>query len=184
MNKRNYIKELLLKVDSKEYSAFKEFFDLYYNSVMQVALLFCTNEDAEEVTNDVFLQIWDRDIQLHTKNNLNNFLFVITKNKCLNVLRKKKINVTNIETILNDYQTLATPFEDLIFREIEEKINQAIENLPPKCKEAYMLVKVDGLKTREAAQKLSISEKTVEKHTRNAKKALWATLKRYQYNWY
>ena len=134
-------------------------------------------EAAEEITNDVFMEIWQRRHLLSKVNLPEIYLFVCAKNKAFQYLKKKSLTfqpldqVQDIECVLE-----IDPYELLISSEMLRQINAAIAGLPPKCRMIFRLVKENNLKYREVAELLDISEKTVENQIAIALKKLTSSI--------
>jgi RNA polymerase sigma-70 factor (family 1) len=128
---------------------------------------------AEEIVSDVFVKVWQKKADILLIEKLKIFLFVAVRNQCYNYLRKHSLwNVTvspdNVAILSNAYN----PEEDMAFRELQHRLNQAVEQLPDQCKQVFKLVKEDGLKYKEVAVILGISPRTVETQLFRAVKKL------------
>lgn len=120
-------------------------------------------EAAEELTNDVFVQVWQNRKKLNAVDNPEVYLFVCAKNAAIAYLKSIKAPATSIEDLPQfDLQIERTQEDMLISSEMVARINIAIRQLPPKCKLIFLLVKEDNLKYREVADILGLSTKTVE----------------------
>lgn len=96
--------------------------------------------------------------------NLKVYLYVAARNTAFNYLDKQKRSPTNsIDDVDAEFISIYfDPEQLLVTADMLALIQRAIENLPPKCKLIFKLVKEDGLKYREVAEILSLSVKTVE----------------------
>jgi RNA polymerase sigma-70 factor (ECF subfamily) len=123
-------------------------------------------EIAEEIVSDVYVKIWNNRSHLEEIINLKSYLFICVRNGCLSHLRKVKNEKIIYTDSVNEYSFLPVegPEDSLIEKEIIEQIYAAIETLPCKCKLAFTLAKINGLKYREIAEVLDITEKTVNNH--------------------
>ncbi|MFC0771772.1 RNA polymerase sigma factor [Terrimonas alba] len=120
-------------------------------------------EVAEELTNDVFVQIWQSRKKIGNVENPEVYLFVCARNIAFTYLKSIKAPVTSIEDIQQfDLHIERTPEDMLVSSEMVARINAAIRQLPPKCKLTFLLVKENNLKYREVAEILGLSVKTVE----------------------
>lgn len=142
-------------------------------------LLFATGflrnkEIAEEIVSDVYLKIWNNRLELENINNLKSYLFISVKNGCLSHLRKTKNEKVISFDEFSDFCFLPVegPESDIIDKETLSLVYKAIEKLPPKCKLAFTLAKINGLKYKEIAEVMNISEKTVNNHLVNAVKKI------------
>jgi len=163
LNDHNY-KSLIAHGDQRKFSQLME---LTSEELLWFAIGFLKNKEiAEEIVSDVFVNIWNKRADLEKIINLKSYLFICVRNGCLSHLRKvKNEKIMSIESV-NEYSFLPVedPEDSLIEKEIIEQIYAAIETLPCKCKLAFTLAKINGLKYREIAEVLEISEKTVNNH--------------------
>lgn len=121
-------------------------------------------EPAEEIVNDVFLNLWKKRDNLSGIDNLEVYLYVSVKNLSLNYLRNDHYpHTVGIEGYCEQYiQFNADPETLLLSSEAVQRVRAAIDKLPPRCKLIFSLIKEDGLKYKDVAQLLEISVKTVE----------------------
>lgn len=155
--------------------ALEELHKIFFDHLFQWAMAIVHSKPmAEEIVEDVFLRIWNQRLQITEVNNLKSYLYTITRNISLDYLRKSsgKRSYSLEEVSLPLLMVESTPEDLMISAEIIKKINLAINDLPPKCKLIFKLIKVDGLKYREAADVLNINLKTVEAQMRIALKKL------------
>lgn len=144
---------------------FKELLDLYFVRLKRFAISFLKEDElAEEVVMDVFLKLWEKRDKLDSIDNLTTYLFVSVRNTCHNFLRQEKKRFTdsldNAEVELARYE--ATPEDDLISEEMLEKLNNIVDDLPPKCKMVFKMLREEGLSRKETAKVLGISANTVD----------------------
>lgn len=159
------IHALQIQMSSGDEKAFKLLYDHYVERLFQFAFAIVhSRETAEEIIEDVFIQVWKKREKLKHIETFSLYLYVATKNISLNYLRsQRKATTIDLESVsLPQYTLYITPADIVITRETLNKINHAINDLPPKCKMIFKLVKEDGLKYREVAELLNISIKTVE----------------------
>ena len=123
-----------------------------------------SSEDAEEVVSDFFIVLWQRRALLRNIENPKLYFFISVKNTAFNKLAAKKRRVL---PLTEEWQTslksvFFNPQELLLSAEIVKKIMTAVNDLPPKCKIIFKLIKEEDLKYAEVARLLDISVKTVE----------------------
>jgi RNA polymerase sigma-70 factor (family 1) len=160
-------------------SSFEKIYTAYYNKLFRLSLSIVKSEEvAEEVYDDVMLNIWERRKQLSEINNFTVYLYVSIKNASLRYLsRSSKISNVDINDLTIEIEDMSpTAHEQLIALEFTDKINTTIANLSPQCKLVFKLVKEDGLKYKEVAEILDISIKNVEYHMGNALKKISNTI--------
>lgn len=123
-------------------------------------------EAAEEIVNDVFLYLWKRREQSGDIKNLEAYLYIATKNLSLNYLRDNHF-LHVVDKDINEYigqyiKLEVTPGSMMESAETVRQLQTAIDELPPRCKLIFKLIKEDGLKYKDVAALLNISVKTVE----------------------
>jgi RNA polymerase sigma-70 factor (family 1) len=123
-----------------------------------------SNEDAEEVVSDFFIGIWLHRKTLTRPSSPLLYFFTGVKNTALNRLKaNKRIRLPRAEEWqLKLDSVFFNPEELLLSEEFTKKIMTCVNELPPRCRLIFKLVKQDGLKYAEAAQLLDISVKTIE----------------------
>lgn len=151
------------------------YFHRLYAYVLSIVRL---KETAEEVTNDVFVDIWQKRYLLAGITKPEIYLFICAKNKALRHLKKKSPAFEPLDHATPDLPCILEkdPYEILISSEMLRCINDAIAALPPKCRMIFRLVKENSLKYSEVAELLDISEKTVENQMTIALKKLSASI--------
>ena len=136
------------------------FFDSLYRLIYSIVH---KREIAEELTSDVFIQLWQSRYRLNSVENPDVYLFVVAKNRAFAYLRVQKTAIRAIDELSDfDLAFERTPEDIMISSEMVSRINAAIQQLPPKCKLIFMMVRENNLKYREVAEILGISIKTVE----------------------
>lgn len=145
--------------------AFGQLYMAFMPKLLQFAMSIVKNKElAEEVVSDVFIKLWQNKEKLLEVENLKLYLYVSTKNTSLNYLsrhfRKDILPIDEMDIKISSLQF--NPEQTLLTTEMINKINAAINNLPPKCKVIFKLAKEDGLKYKEIAHLLNISVKTID----------------------
>jgi RNA polymerase sigma-70 factor (ECF subfamily) len=159
--------------------AFKQLYQLLFFKLYQFAYAYLRSKEcAEEVVNDVFLGLWQKRSTLDTISNIHVYLYVAVKNASLNELRKRKVStpVSLDDLAVHHLLISSNPESQLITGELKRRIRLAVEQLPPRCRLIFKLIKEDGLTYRETAAILNISIKTVDAQLYLALKKLAQTL--------
>lgn len=166
------------KIKQDDLKAFGELYDCFYSRVMGFAFKFLKSRElAEEVVHDAFLKVWEHRQTLDPSLPINGFLFKITHNLMLNALRVKVEQPKYFQTI-QECDVVSNKTEiDVQSNEIEMHLNGAIEALPVKRRQIFMLSKMEGYSNKEIADELNISTNTVAGQLRKATKTLKATIK-------
>lgn len=119
-------------------------------------------DDAEEIVQDVFLAIYNNsNIKLEAAG-VKSYLFTSVKNRCLNFIRKSKLDYATMPDELPTKDGGATAQALMEAKESESKIQLLIDQLPNKCKQVFILSRMYELSYKEIAEVMDISPKTVE----------------------
>jgi len=173
--------------EQKGHIDFKDVYVTYYSRMKHFAQEYVLSEaDAENIVQDVFLEVWKRRDVLAYHVNLIAFLFTSVKNECLDFLQHKVIEEKAVTHIKEEYtRTLQMKYESLeafdegFFSEddIETLITKAIDSLPEKCREIFIRSKIEGKRQKEIAEELGVSINTIETQMGIAYKKLKVELK-------
>jgi len=166
---------------------FEEIYTLYYPKLVRFSREYVSSiEDAENIVQDVFFILWQQRENIDELRNVNAYLFRLTKNKCIDFLRHK-IRIGDLHCSLQDVEEKELQFkmysieqfdeQSLSNEDIETMINKAIDTLPPKCREIFMLSRLDGMKYQEIADQLKLSTNTISNQIAIALKKLKIELK-------
>lgn len=160
--------------------AYRQLFIHYYSRLSRFVMGFTKNKElTDEIVSDVFINIWRRRTNLDEIKNLKLYLYVSAKNITFNYLKKlHRENMTDLDLVeIEPEDPFADPGAAMITREMNLKLKEAINGLPPRCKLIFTLVKDDGLSYKQAAQLLNISESTVENQISIALKKIGGAIK-------
>jgi len=174
-------KDLIFRLRQGDQTAFELLFHFYYPGLVVYATQFTTDRmEAEEIVQDFFVRLWQRHQQLIPTDSLKSYLFLSVKNGCLNYLKHKKVEEKYIRQMAElSNQHLAYDPDLYIASELQEKVKNAIDLLPEKCREIFIMSRIQGLKNDEIATNLNISKRTVETQISKALKVLRLELKDY-----
>ncbi len=158
--------------------AFEQLFHMYYPRLNRYAQTFLHNQsEAEDLVQDVFVQIWDRREEVNSEKHFASFIFTLVKNRCLNSLKKKIIeDKFLISQLKNDTEQLyhISFNSDVEFTSLEERLYHEllaiIAEMPERCQLAFSLKWLEGKKIREIAEIMCISTTMVDKHLSNGLK--------------
>lgn len=174
-------KDLIVRLKNGDQTAFELLFHFYYPGLVMYSTQFTADRmEAEEIVQDFFVRFWQRHQQIIPSDSLKSYLFLSVKNGSLNFLKHKKIEEKYIRSMteLSNNHLVYDP--DLyIASELQEKIKKAIDLLPEKCREIFIMSRMRGLKNEEIAAELNLSKRTVETQISKALKVLRVELKDY-----
>jgi len=162
--------DLLYKVSKGDANGFAMLFNTYKNITYSFAVKICQSAVlAEEIVQDVFMNIWTNRECLAEVENFGAYLRVITRNKTLQVLRQIAAENRRHAISTINWQEEHNDTEGAIFyNESREILNKALEALPPQQKLIYQMCHLQGMKQQEVADQLHISPLTVKAHLRQA----------------
>ena len=153
------------RIANDDQLAYRQLFIQFYNKLSRFVLGFTKNKElTEEIVSDVFINIWRRRKNIEEIKNLKLYLYVSAKNITFNYLKKlHRENLADLDTVeIEPEDPFADPGAAMITREMNLKLKAAINDLPPRCKLIFTLVKEDGLTYKQTAQLLNLAESTVE----------------------
>ena len=177
------------KLESGDIKAFEMLYNEHYTPLCHFAQRFVFDLDtAREIVQDVFVRIWEKRSSLPAEISLKTYLYSSVRNKCIDHLKHLKVEnefqKKQIKEVLepgnNSFNSIDHPLDGLITKELENAINDAIKNLPNKCREIFELSRFKGLKYQEIAEELNISVKTVETQMSRALESLKKKLSRFK----
>jgi len=168
--------DLIKGIIAGDSRAFEEFYKRYFTALC----LFANSRtgDAElsrEVVQEVFLSLWKNRSKLVIRESAKSYLYRAVINRIINHFKHKKVEAAYRESLEKD----PADSNQADQYELEEKLFQLIDALPPRRKEVFTLSRFEGLRYKEIAQRLNISPKTVEGQMSQALKFLEENLQEY-----
>lgn len=163
-----------------DFEKFREIYDLYYESLCKFLIFYTKDAQIiEDLVQEIFLSLWENRHIIEISY-IKTYLFQSARNKMLNYLRdsrnRSKLLEKWYEEQLCDSMADSGRFD---IEQLTAKIQQAIESLPQKCKEIFILSKMKGLSYKKIAELKNISTKTVENQMGIALKKLRFSLSEY-----
>lgn len=157
-------------IDNNSSSAFEQMYISNYHKIRSFCIGYLRDEATSKcVAQEVFISAWTNRENLVFNDNLLPYLFVLAKNKCLNILKREKVknNYNNYNKSSNreslNYDALKdSTIHDLYSSDIQALIREAFELMPESVKETFNLSRYKNLKYKEIAKEQNISIKTVE----------------------
>lgn len=143
--------------------AVKELFNLLYKPLIYFAEKLVNNkQEAEDIVGTSFFKLTGRIEQFPSIRDVKAFLYITTRNECLDYLRRIARTESSHEQLqyLMDYNDAQADDEMLRAKILQEVYNE-IEQLPPQCRKIFKLIYTRGLTTREIADEMELSPQTV-----------------------
>lgn len=155
---------LLLQIAEGSQTAFTSLFEQYWSGVYVHILSFLKNTaHAEEVTQDIFLRLWEVRQKLPELESFRNFLFIITRNRILSELRKKPALPVEEDGLMLEEQHLV-PDRQLGYKEFYHQVMEAIELLPAQKKRVFKMYRVENMSRADIMRETGLTYGTVNQY--------------------
>lgn len=171
----------LHSIRSGDEKAFEQLFKIQYPILCGYARKYLDDIDqAEEIVQEMFFNFWQKKEKMEINISLEAYLFRSVRNACLNYLKHLKIReqyklANNLEIRKKELEI----HDNVVALELQDKIENIIDQLPPERKKIFKMSRYDELKYKEIGEKLNISVKTVEAQMSKALKYLRVHLSDY-----
>ena len=144
--------------------AFESLFKSNFKGLCYFALKYVKDMDtAREIVQEAFLNLWEKRENMQADRSVQSYITTSVHNRCLNYLRdNKKFNRNMLDLEGLSLFSDKAPSDRMVEKELAEKIQSALNELPEKCREVFLLSRNENLKYQEIADRLGISIKTVE----------------------
>lgn len=150
---------------------FEAVFWLYYRPLCYFGVQLLKNEaEVEDVVKDSFVKLWHKHTDFNHLAAIKSFLYITTRNACLNVLRNAQVKETVHQELayLSEQKVDEPMLNQLIKLELMQEIYNEIENIPEKRRAVFKMAYLEGMRNEEIATLLNISIFTVKKHKAKA----------------
>jgi len=158
--------DLLLQLKKGNEFAFRQVFDLYFKRVYHFTYKYVKNrEEAEDITQNVFIKIWNKRETIDASKSFDGLLFTIAFRMVVDQLRQYALRPggrLNADAQEAAFISTLTAEDTLNEHTLASTYQKALDILPPKRKEIFILSRHEGLSNKAIAEKLDISIKTVE----------------------
>ena len=155
---------LVFQIQQDSEYAFKQLYQIYYAKVVSFITGIIKERDiAKDLAQDIFINLWLNRKKLDISRNIQNYIFVASRNAAINYLKKElAFSHGTIEAIQADVRTSDTAEDNLFAKEISLLIEMVVSEMPKQRQLIYRLSKEQGLSNEEIASKLGISKRSVE----------------------
>lgn len=160
------------------------FNSVYHQYVSQLFVLAYKHipdrNDAEDIVQEVFLEIWEKRKEIVIQSSLFNYLYSITRYKILRYIRNNHCRPQSLELFqeLFDRYSLPEEHSDAMIRSINHSVSTAIEDLPEQMKKVYLLNTEKGMSVTAIAHHLQLAPQTVRNQLSKVRKRLYAVVSR------
>lgn len=161
--------KLLTAVKAGDCASFNEIYHRHRQKVYGYAHHFArSREEAEELTQDVFVRLWENRSKIDPSKNFEAFLYTLIRNNFLEALRKKARARNFRKEQLENEPAYNSTDNYIDFKECEQIANEAIETLSPQVKIVYLLSRKDGRSHEDISLHMGISKNTVNNHIKKS----------------
>ena len=160
--------EFLQRIHSKSVTAFRELFREFYNTLVLFSMNYVERQEvAEDIVQDLFVSIWERDTRYASYNSFKSFLYNSVRNGSINYLRHKIVEDKYAASVIQEESS--EEYDDLRVMEDElyRLLFKTVDELPARCKEIFQL-HMDGKSNDEIASLLNLSVMTVKTQKKRA----------------
>ncbi len=172
-------KTIIARLKSNDQTAMQWLFERYYQAVCnRIFRIIKDKSTVEDIAQEVFIKFWEKRQQISIQNSLNAYLQRMAYNETISYLRKHKKHWHD-ELASYDSADKDTSEKTLLYNELSNKITNAINMLPNRCRIIFQLSRFEELTYKEIASQLDISVKTVENQMGKALKLMRENMKSY-----
>ena len=161
--------------------SFEVLFMLWYEPLCRYAYsMLHDNDEAEDIVQKMFCKLWDQHEKMEIHTSIKSYLYRMVHNACLNQIKQWQVRAEHHEQIACCSVIAGNSVEQAIgYKELSHQVELAIDTLPERCREVFLLSRMQYLSYAQIAQKLQISPNTVETQIVKALKVLREKLKDY-----
>ena len=177
MPKNENIQDLLIRLKASDQAAFSDIFMRYHQQVYLFCCKSLSKEDAEEIVQNVYMTVWENRHKIDPQYSFSSYLFSIAKHQVYNAIRSKVIQKAFVEKYLQQIETveIIQEYDDSI-ELLQAKVKKIIDNFPDRQREIFKMSRTYQMTYREIAEKLGISENTVDTTIRRSLAVLRSAL--------
>lgn len=171
---------ILHRLADDDKKALEELFRFFYEEMCRYAFSMLQDRlEAEDIVQDIFLQIWEKRKKLVIKESIRAYLFTATHNNSLQKLKHKLVIDKHVTEKSSTNNRHPQSDDNLHLIELQKLVTKTMESLPEQTRYIFYLSRIEGLKYAEIATKVEISIKTVEAKMGYALKQFRYYLKEY-----
>jgi RNA polymerase sigma-70 factor (ECF subfamily) len=173
--------DLVARLNNSDGEAFEQLYQLYSGRLFGYLIKLVKSEVfAQELLQDTFIKLWNKRENINPEKSFRSYLFRIAENNVYDFFRKaardKKLQEAIIKNACENYRHVE---ENLLTKENEQILQDAINLLPPKRRQIFQLIKIEERSYEEVSTLLNISVSTINDHIVKATKSIHEALKQY-----
>lgn len=170
---------LLSAMQHGDIKAYGVLFRRYYPMLCAYATKFVELKDAEEIVQDVMLWLWENRETQTFETSISQYLFKAVYHQAINLIVRHQSQLRADTLFYENMQEMLQDTDFYQFEELQKRIKEAVDALPPAYREAFVMHRFDNKSYKEIAEVLQVSPKTVDYRIQQALKLLRITLKDY-----
>lgn len=144
-------------------NSFEAIFNSYFTNLCHFAYRYVSDRDtSQEIVQEVFIGLWQKRESIDPEKPIKSYLFTSVKNRCLNYIRDTKKFRSYVLDVETELEIPVMDQDTISISETQSRIDEALNKLPPKCREVFELSRFEELRYKAIAETLGISVKTVE----------------------
>lgn len=156
------------RINQKQRGAFHELFGKFYRSLVMYAMKYVGEQgEAEDIVQDLFVAIWEKQEKFLSYHSFRVFLYNSVRNTCINAIKHRKVEEKYVHYRLSHFDESDDADFEMMREDIFRQLFQVIDQLPPRCREVFLL-HMDGKKNEEIATQLRITLLTVKTQNKKA----------------
>ena len=169
MENQKELQNLLIRLKDSDHSAFSEIFNMYHQHVYLFCCKSLSKEDAEEIVQNVFMIVWENRHKIDLQLSFSSFMFSIAKHQVYNAIRSKVAEMAFVEKYLQQVESVEVIEEyDDSMEKMKAKMKRIIDQFPYRQREIFKMSRTFKMTYKEIANKLGISENTVDTSIRRS----------------
>lgn len=159
--------EFMKQLSEKHPGAFRRLFLDFYNALVYFAMGYVKEkEQAEDIVQELFMQIWERKVRYASYTGFKTFLYTSVRNACINLLKHREVEDKYTQYVLErDVDRSEADDLRIMEEEVYRLLLKAVDELPPRCRDVFEQI-LQGKKNEEIAVILEISALTVKTQRR------------------
>ena len=166
-----------IRLGNKE--VYKKMFVHFYSPLCEYASQFVTDDDAEELVQELMMHVWENRTALVVEKSLKSYLFVAIRNRCYNAIRDRRARERIHHSLYEKLKNQVEEPDYYLFNELAIRIEKAIDELPDSYRETFRMSRMGEMSNARIAKQLDVSVKTVEYRITRSLKILRDKLKDY-----
>ena len=167
-------KHIIEGLQSGRESAYRQLFEMYYQQLVVFAYKYLQDlEAARDIVQECYLHMYETRASISIQTSLKAYLFTSVRNRCLNQVKHEQVREKYRQSIRSEFNpTDQDPDGMMDAVELEARIYDIVSSLPGKCRQIFVMSRVDGKKNQEIAGELNLSVRTIETQISKALKSL------------